>query len=362
MKLFIGDTIQKLRKIKGLTQEQVANALGITTAAVSKWETNNTYPDISLLSPLARLLGTSVDNILNFKDKLSEEEIDTLLIKATQEFEKSNVIEAMKYCEALLHEYPNDNLLKFHIATVYMMYMGVSVDKTVLNEQYLKCIDLFEKSSESNDNELRVASLHILSNLYIMNNELDKAEYVANQLPCLDFDARMIRANILYQKGLYNQSVELEQKCLFQELRDATLNLYSLAKTAYKTNENMKAIKLLDILLQLEKVTYITKIEGINNPAILLKIEILVSMNKMEDAIQELEEILLYSKDVLENVLVKYNIFDKLELQNNISVQKQAIENLVGLLEDSPILDTLRKQKKYCMIVKELLKISKSNL
>ena len=34
MRLFIGDTIQKLRKIKGLTQEQVANALGITTAAV----------------------------------------------------------------------------------------------------------------------------------------------------------------------------------------------------------------------------------------------------------------------------------------------------------------------------------------
>lgn len=42
MKLFIGDIIQKLRKIKGLTQEQVANALGITTSSVSKWETNNT--------------------------------------------------------------------------------------------------------------------------------------------------------------------------------------------------------------------------------------------------------------------------------------------------------------------------------
>jgi len=78
MKLFIGDIIQKLRKIKGLTQEQVANALGITTSSVSKWETNNTYPDISLLSPLARLLGT-VDNVFNFKQKLSEEEIDTLL-------------------------------------------------------------------------------------------------------------------------------------------------------------------------------------------------------------------------------------------------------------------------------------------
>ena len=79
MKLFIGDIIQKLRKINGLTQEQVANALGITTSSVSKRETNNTYPDISLLSPLARLLGTAVDNVFNFKQKLSEEEIDTFL-------------------------------------------------------------------------------------------------------------------------------------------------------------------------------------------------------------------------------------------------------------------------------------------
>ncbi|WP_343090653.1 MULTISPECIES: helix-turn-helix transcriptional regulator [Clostridia] len=55
------------------------HALGITTSSVSKWETNNTYPDISLLSPLARLLGTAVDNVFNFKQKLSEEEIDTLL-------------------------------------------------------------------------------------------------------------------------------------------------------------------------------------------------------------------------------------------------------------------------------------------
>ena len=59
-----------------------------------KWETEP-YPDISLLSPLARILGTSVDNLLNFKEKLSEEEIDTLLTEADKEFEKSNVIEAI---------------------------------------------------------------------------------------------------------------------------------------------------------------------------------------------------------------------------------------------------------------------------
>ena len=57
MELKIGKRIQDLRKQKGLTQEQVAAALNISAAAVSKWETDTTYPDITILNPLARLLG-----------------------------------------------------------------------------------------------------------------------------------------------------------------------------------------------------------------------------------------------------------------------------------------------------------------
>ena len=52
----IGEQIKNYRKTAGLTQEQVANYLGVSTPAVNKWEKGNTYPDISLLPALARLL------------------------------------------------------------------------------------------------------------------------------------------------------------------------------------------------------------------------------------------------------------------------------------------------------------------
>ncbi len=52
----IGEQIKNYRKTVGLTQEQVANYLGVSTPAVNKWEKGNTYPDISLLPALARLL------------------------------------------------------------------------------------------------------------------------------------------------------------------------------------------------------------------------------------------------------------------------------------------------------------------
>ena len=52
----INEIIRKQRLTKGLTQEQVANYLGVSAPAVNKWEKGTSYPDITLLPPLARLL------------------------------------------------------------------------------------------------------------------------------------------------------------------------------------------------------------------------------------------------------------------------------------------------------------------
>ena len=71
----IGGHIAALRKAKGLTQEQLAAQLGVTAPAVSKWETDSSYPDITLLCPLARALGVNVDELLQFEEKPSDQEV-----------------------------------------------------------------------------------------------------------------------------------------------------------------------------------------------------------------------------------------------------------------------------------------------
>ena len=63
----IGDKILKLRKENNITQEQLANMVGVTAGAVSKWENGNSTPDITLLAPLARALDTSLDVLLSFQ-------------------------------------------------------------------------------------------------------------------------------------------------------------------------------------------------------------------------------------------------------------------------------------------------------
>lgn len=69
MDMTLGKRIAALRKEKGLKQDALAEALGVSPQAVSKWENDQTCPDISLLPKLADLLGVSVDELLSGKEQ-----------------------------------------------------------------------------------------------------------------------------------------------------------------------------------------------------------------------------------------------------------------------------------------------------
>jgi transcriptional regulator with XRE-family HTH domain len=61
----IGAFVAELRKAKGLSQKELADKVGVTDKAVSKWECGNGMPDISLLVPLCQILGVSINDLLN---------------------------------------------------------------------------------------------------------------------------------------------------------------------------------------------------------------------------------------------------------------------------------------------------------
>ena len=69
MEQTLGKRIMEHRKQLGLTQDQLAEKLGVTAQAVSKWENDQTCPDIASLPKLARILGVSVDELLSGKEE-----------------------------------------------------------------------------------------------------------------------------------------------------------------------------------------------------------------------------------------------------------------------------------------------------
>lgn len=81
-KLSLSDTLVSLRTAHRLTQEEVASHLGITKAAVSKWECGQSMPDISMLPLIAELYGVSIDELFGRADDVTQDEADAIYLKA----------------------------------------------------------------------------------------------------------------------------------------------------------------------------------------------------------------------------------------------------------------------------------------
>ena len=74
----MGKIIRGLRKKKGLTGEQLGIYLSVSTAAISKWENDLSYPDITLLPEIANIFDTSIEYLFGYYIKLGENKMDKI--------------------------------------------------------------------------------------------------------------------------------------------------------------------------------------------------------------------------------------------------------------------------------------------
>ena len=79
----LGSLICSRRKARGLTQEQLAEAVGVARQTVSKWETGETVPDAESLGKLASVLGFSVDRALGLEPEEDEDGMEWLILGGT---------------------------------------------------------------------------------------------------------------------------------------------------------------------------------------------------------------------------------------------------------------------------------------
>lgn len=134
----IGVVIKKYRKEAGMTQEEMANRLGVTTPAVNKWENSNSKPDIELLAPIARLLDISFDTLLSFHEKLSDTEIEEIIRKMDKMFSEEGYEKTYEWALRLIKEYPNCNMLIWQAAPMLdIVCAGKDVEGTYKVVKYL---------------------------------------------------------------------------------------------------------------------------------------------------------------------------------------------------------------------------------
>lgn len=119
MKRAVGDNIRTARKRKGFTQEELANQIGVTSQAVSRWESGSGMPDISMIVPIAQVLSVSTDMLFGLDSEGNDKQLLQQITDMYRELElkysdsKEAALEKCKYLEKELER----NLGNFVIAT-----------------------------------------------------------------------------------------------------------------------------------------------------------------------------------------------------------------------------------------------------
>lgn len=107
MEMTVGTNIKRLRTEKGITQEQLSVAMNVTCAAVSKWERGDTYPDITLLQPLAYYFGVTLDELMGYNQEKIRAEIDETITLYRKNLNKDRN-KAGEIIRKAYRDYPND--------------------------------------------------------------------------------------------------------------------------------------------------------------------------------------------------------------------------------------------------------------
>ena len=119
----IGSTIKRLRREQDITQEQLAEYLGITSRAVSQWECDRTAPDISQLPGLCHIFGVSSDTLLEIDIDKNSEAIQGYLDKAEAEMHQGKFESCMEILREAFRKFPRSyqimNQLANAIVCVY---------------------------------------------------------------------------------------------------------------------------------------------------------------------------------------------------------------------------------------------------
>lgn len=117
MKLYISENLKKLRKEKGLTQEQLADRLSVSFQAVSKWECGDGYPDIVLLPSIAQIFGVSLDELVGMQKICSSEEAEKILAQVDKNESKGLREENVALLREAVKRFPNNYMIAAKLAS-----------------------------------------------------------------------------------------------------------------------------------------------------------------------------------------------------------------------------------------------------
>ena len=183
MNLMIGEKIRKLRREKNLTQEEVAQHLGISFQSVSKWERGDGYPDITLLPALARYFGVTADELLGMGEIAGRERYEAINREWEENRRAGRHARNVDLMKEALRTFPNDALLLVQLSASLERMEGVAEERKAYLKESAAVQEQILRYGE--DSEVRGATMFNICHTYWKLGEKEKAIGQARKLPNL---------------------------------------------------------------------------------------------------------------------------------------------------------------------------------
>lgn len=221
----IGNRIRELRKASGMTQERLAEMIGISFQAVSKWENNIALPDISLVPVLAQIFGVTTDELFAYSLTEMREEIERYANEAYK-LRESNLAEGKRILEEGLQKYPDNDILLNNL--LYVIDYSKNPDETIRIASRL-----IDKTTES---DIRYDALRFMAYAYSAKGDTASAINALEQIPEIYFSKLSEAAFILSGEAKF-AAAEKQKWLSFEMLLQMMQKLAECYEADGKTDE-----------------------------------------------------------------------------------------------------------------------------
>jgi transcriptional regulator with XRE-family HTH domain len=237
MNINIAENLRRLRRQREITQEDLANFLGVSFQAVSKWERNEGYPDITILPAIANFFDVTLDELVGINEIKNQTRLDGINEVIKKNFAEGKMDEQVALLRETIKQFPNNFKLLHELATALCQ----TNDRKNIEE----AIEISERIlKHCTDNEIRGNTQGFLCHYYYRNGQNEKAISSANSLPTLWNCKEIVLLNFLTGE----ERVEKAQECIGHLAHALSFGISMLADAGYRVKTNLSVQERIEIL------------------------------------------------------------------------------------------------------------------
>ncbi len=365
MKVNLGTVIQFKRKEKQITQQQLAEFVGVSKAAVSKWESGQTYPDITLLPILAAYFHCTIDDLLSYEPELSKQEIKRVCLSLQKSLDTQSSETTWKTIQELIKKYYACDPFLLQIGILILnhhdRFLAVSDDPFY----YIRFAKKLFQQVQANTSELNLTMEAKTVEAYcdLALGEYDAVLSLLGEMitPILPVDHLIVSA--FKSKQEWDRALETAQCSLYQQLMLCLQSGISLISVSLNDHDLEETVSRMLILIKSFHLEHL-------NPALVLNTYLAIIFKQVEFQAEEAVKASLIrlnelcSKDQFQLIFSGDAYFDRVEpwlkaqaLGNQtLRGEKLAFSDLKQVF-DSPLWNDYRQLVEFTQFIQTLKRL-----